>query len=210
MLRVALYTANARILCAAALVACGVAGVAPSAGAQNLTGSDGVKTVAAPKAFASACDRIGWLCANNPASPRAPHGADRLRVVRDVNAQVNAAVAPLTDPENYGSAEYWTLPASGRGDCEDYALEKYRRLLDAGFPSSDLRLAVALDRNRDNHVVLVVHHDGTDLVLDNLSHRVLPWNATEYTYLAMQLAGERDRWEVVTDRGRNSAMLAAR
>src|SRR5262245_5802812 len=36
-----------------------------------------------------------------------------------VNDDVNAAVTPETDEDNYHLAEYWTYPGDGRGDCED-------------------------------------------------------------------------------------------
>lgn len=165
--------------------------------------------VAAPDAFVSACARYTWLCAQNLPRADAPKGAELLELIRSVNSKVNNAVRPLTDAENYGTVEYWTLPGNGYGDCEDYALEKYRRLLDAGLGGDDMRITIVLDRNRDNHVVLIVRHEGADLVLDSLTGKVKPWNETPYTYLAMQIGGKRDLWEVVAGRPRTSELLAA-
>lgn len=40
---------------------------------------------------------------------------------------------PVSDLDNYGSEEVWAYP-EGSGDCEDYALEKRKRLSGAGLP----------------------------------------------------------------------------
>lgn len=183
------------------------------ASAQSLSSSaaaPAMKIVPSPEAFTSACNRFDWLCASTPAAPGAPDGEAMLALLRKVNSRVNGAISPLSDAENYGSAEYWTMPRNGYGDCEDYAMAKYRELLDAGVGSDKLRMTVVLDENRRNHVVLVVRHDGADLVLDSLNRKVKPWNETEYTYLAMQIGGDPQHWEVVMDRPRDSAKLAAR
>ena len=137
-------------------------------------------------------------------------GARQLDLARQVNSRVNGSVEQLSDPENYGVAEYWTLPANGSGDCEDFVLEKLRLLLEAGVDSRDLRIAVVLDRNGDNHVVLVMRNEAGDLVLDSLTRRIMRWNETGYTFLAMQLGEDKSLWEVVYDRSRASNMLASR
>lgn len=170
----------------------------------------GPDLVEAPGAFTSACARISWLCASRPAPAGAPQGIEMLKLIHEINARVNRSISPLSDPENYGAPEYWTLPANGRGDCEDYALQKYRELLDAGADSRDLSLAVVLDQRRNNHVVLIVRYAGADLVLDSLESRIVPWNMTDYTYLAMQSPDDSEHWQVVADRPRNSEMLALR
>lgn len=162
-----------------------------------------------PPGFAMSCSRYAWLCKDGHPVTEGIKGDALLAAARRVNAEVNAEVRPLTDPENYGVAEYWTLPTNGRGDCEDYALEKYHRLLDAGVDSRDLRIAVVLDRRGDNHVVLVLHHRDGDLVLDSLTQSILPWNETGYRFLAAQMGEDKSRWEVVANSSRSNRMLAA-
>jgi len=185
------------------------------AGAQPLTALKSTSAAAprlvkAPPGFTQSCARYAWLCSDRRAAGDGVTGAAKLRLAREVNDRVNSAVSPLTDPENYGVAEYWTLPSNGRGDCEDYALEKYRLLLEAGVDSRDLRIAVVLDRNRNNHVVLVLRHDTGDLVLDSLTSRVLPWNKTGYDFLAMQMGEDKSLWEIVAGRSRHATMLVER
>lgn len=168
------------------------------------------RLVKAPPGFTRSCARYSWLCSDQNSATARISGSRLIDLARAVNNRVNRDVAPLTDPENYGVAEYWTLPNNGNGDCEDYALEKYRLLLQAGVDSRNLRLAMALNRNRDNHLVLVLRHETGDLVLDNLTSQIMPWNETGYSFLAMQYGAEKSLWEVVMNRDRRQAMLAER
>jgi predicted transglutaminase-like cysteine proteinase len=179
--------------------------------AQQVTPGSGSESqeISPPPGFSLSCSRYAWLCKNRSMTPGGIKGDAKLAAARQVNAEVNGAIRPLTDPENYGVAEYWSLPSNGRGDCEDYALEKYRRLLDAGVDSRDLRIAVVLDSRGDNHVVLVLHHSDGDLVLDSLIQAILPWNETGYSFLAAQMGEDKSRWEVVANGSRNNRMLAA-
>ena len=144
-------------------------------------------------------------------NPAAPIGqADLLELATRINRRVNLRVTQLSDPENYGVADYWTLPANGNGDCEDFVLQKYKLLLDAGADSRDLSIAVVLDRQGNNHAVLVLHHSSGDLVLDSLTRRVRQWNRTGYTYLVMQSSGDKTQWEIVINQPRDSNVLAQR
>ena len=58
--------------------------------------------------------------------------------------------------------------ATGRGDCEDYAIAKYAILRAAGVPAQDLRLLLVRDRAvSQDHAVLAVRDNGQWLILDN-------------------------------------------
>lgn len=58
-----------------------------------------------------------------------------LKAVHNVNLLVNASMIYVTDEEHYGEKEKWvTMPADGKGDCEDYALTKMEFLRRAGVP----------------------------------------------------------------------------
>jgi len=168
------------------------------------------RLVDAPPGFLDSCRRYQWFCTNRTTGARPIGQADLLDLARKINRRVNFSVSPLSDPENYGVADYWTLPANGNGDCEDFVLQKYKLLLDAGVDSRDLSIAVVLDRQGNNHAVLVLRHSSGDLVLDSLSRRIRPWNQTGYTYLAMQSGGDKTQWEVVMNQPRNSNVLAQR
>lgn len=183
-----------------------VAGPSADAG----TNPSGPILVKAPPGFVDSCARYRWLCTERAGTAERLAPNAMLDLARRINARVNRTVTPLSDPENFGVAEYWTLPVNGSGDCEDYALEKYRLLLEAGIDGRDLRIAVVLDRNGDNHVVLVLRHPSGDLVLDSLTDRILAWNRTGYRFLAMQYGTETALWEVVAERSRRESLLAAR
>lgn len=117
----------------------------------------------------------------------------------NVNNMVNLAVQPRTDMEMWGVEEYWSYPVNGYGDCEDYALEKRKRLMELGVPASNLLMTVVRQPNGDGHAVLVVNTTMGDFVLDNLEMRVLRWNETEYTYLKRQSQRHAGMWVTITD-----------
>lgn len=95
---------------------------------------------------------------------------NRLNQLKLVQQFVNTQ--PYTsDPKLWGNADYWgsvsEFLAKG-GDCEDFALTKYRALIDAGFPASELRLALVEESfTGEQHAVLVANYNGRRLVLDN-------------------------------------------
>ena len=91
-----------------------------------------------------------------------------------VNRAINLAVAYTSDERQYGAGDVWSSPlttlASGRGDCEDYAIAKMFALRAAGVAAEDLRLLVARVRgDADIHAVLAARHDGHWFLLDNRS-----------------------------------------
>jgi predicted transglutaminase-like cysteine proteinase len=51
------------------------------------------------------------------------------RAIETVHVAVNQSIQYMTDEQQYGVLDRWvTAPASGLGDCEDYALTKRARL----------------------------------------------------------------------------------
>jgi predicted transglutaminase-like cysteine proteinase len=179
-----------------------------SLAAQSQTHS--ATAIESPPGFRSSCARLSWLCTDIDDAVTAIDPGRLLLLADAVNRHVNATVAQLSDPENYGVAEHWTLPENGRGDCEDFVLRKYKDLLDAGVPARYLSVAIVLDWQGDNHAVLVLHHASGDLVLDSLTSSVLPWNRSGYRFLAMQSARNKARWEIVDGAALDSAFLAMR
>lgn len=92
--------------------------------------------------------------------------------IGEINRAINLAITATSDRTQYSAEDKWASPlmtfASGRGDCEDYALAKYAALRAAGFDDADLRLLIVhLPRSRTDHAVLSVRHEGRWLVLDN-------------------------------------------
>jgi predicted transglutaminase-like cysteine proteinase len=115
-----------------------------------------------------------------------------------VNDDVNTSVVPVTDQDLYHQAEYWTYPA-GRGDCEDFALEKQRELAARGWDPSTLLMTVVRERNGEGHAVLMVRTDRGDLILDNQDSRVLVWNDTPYEYIKRQSQADGSKWVGLSD-----------
>jgi predicted transglutaminase-like cysteine proteinase len=102
-------------------------------------------------------------------SAQTKEGRARIEMV---NRAVNTAIRYTSDFAQHGVADRWTAPlaslATGRGDCEDYAIAKYAILRAAGMPATDLRLLLVRDRAvRQDHAVLAVRDGGRWLVLDN-------------------------------------------
>jgi predicted transglutaminase-like cysteine proteinase len=116
----------------------------------------------------------------------------------EINNAVNASVSPRTDMEMWGKEEVWSYPTN-IGDCEDYALEKRRRLMALGVHAGDLLMTVARQKNGDGHAVLTVRTSHGDFILDNLEQRVLAWSDTEYTYLKRQSERNSGAWVSVDD-----------
>jgi predicted transglutaminase-like cysteine proteinase len=119
--------------------------------------------------------------------------------VVEVNRLVNTSVKPMNDYDIYGKDEVWSYPGSGVGDCEDYVLEKRRRLAREGIPLSDLLMTVVRKPDGEGHAVLTVRTDKGDFVLDNLNDTVKPWEATGYRYLKRQSTSHTGRWVTIRD-----------
>jgi predicted transglutaminase-like cysteine proteinase len=123
------------------------------------------------------CQADGKTCLNPAAQKYLTLISDSRQLpgrskIAQINRAINAAIRYTSDEEQYGVADLWTAPlaslASGRGDCEDYAIAKYAALRDAGFAFEDLRLLIVRDRNaRQDHAVVGVRHEGRWLMLDN-------------------------------------------
>lgn len=155
------------------------------------------------------CQRLPEECGQKTAE-RAPVQLTRAlwAAMIDINNAVNMEVTPLTDMEIWGQEEYWSYP-DGQGDCEDYALEKRRRLMALGVPASDLLITVARQPNGDGHAVLTVRTSRGEFVLDNLESRVLAWADTEYTFLKRQSERNSGVWVQIND-GRAEAVASVR
>lgn len=103
-----------------------------------------------------------------------------------VNRQVNADIKPVTDREQYGVEDYWTLPRSGKGDCEDYALLKRQILMRSGWPASALLMTVVFDERKEGHAVLTARTADGDFILDNKTDTIKLWSKTPYRFVMRQ------------------------
>lgn len=190
--------ANARIagLCSAVVLAAVLAGGAASAG-QRMDGPAWMPVggpTSQPIGHYDFCKRYPAQCAiKSHAAPLHFTTAFWQHIVK-VNNDINHSVKPMTDEQIYGKDEYWTYPDKGLGDCEDYALDKQRKLMQEGIPAADLLLTVVRKSDGEGHAVLTLRTDGGDFILDNMTDKVLDWADTGYSYLKRQSDTDSGRW----------------
>jgi predicted transglutaminase-like cysteine proteinase len=111
----------------------------------------------------------------------------KLALLNRVNERVNNTIEPYM-PDG---PETWVVNPD-RGNCHDYAVSKRHDLIRAGWPPASLRLAVAYTRGGVGHLVVVVRTDKGDLVLDNLTNRIVTWNRSGLRFVSVE-AGDKPR-----------------
>ncbi|SDO64877.1 Predicted transglutaminase-like cysteine proteinase [Lutimaribacter pacificus] len=146
----------------------------------------------APKGAQQICQTYRWACAAQRA--RTLNSSAELALVLDVNTKVNTTTRAVPDASQHRRAELWSLPTSAGGDCEDFALLKKRELVRLGVDPGRLLLATVLDRRRVPHAVLVYRSHKGDLLLDNLTDKVVNWRSSGYVFLRMQNPDSPDQW----------------
>ncbi|MBE0414820.1 transglutaminase-like cysteine peptidase [Yoonia sp.] len=152
-------------------------------------------TVAAPAGATDLCTTYRWACAR--ADVAVQISAEQLAFAAVLNRQINRDVRSISDQTQYRRPEHWALPTSRGGDCEDFALLKKKKLIEAGVNPQNLLVATVLDRDRNAHAVLVIRTPQGDYVLDNLHNRILHWQSTGYTFLRMQNPDNPVEWTAV-------------
>ncbi len=135
-----------------------------------------------------------WAVEDAPAPPMVSELSDRE--LQRINTQVNRSIRRSDDYAAYGRADYWASGADHvkRGDCEDYALAKRRALIEAGVPGEALSIAIVRTFRGEMHAVLLVATNEGEVVLDNLSPWILPWNEAPYQWLDRQAPGAPTKW----------------
>jgi predicted transglutaminase-like cysteine proteinase len=140
------------------------------------------------------CIRYPADCKSNPAEKeRIDLTAETLELLKRVNHSVNVSIAPT--PKNYGTDLHdgWTISPTA-GDCNDYAVTKRHELLGSGLPSKALRLSVVKTSSGLGHLVLIVVTTRGDIVMDNLTEAISPWQSTGYHWLKIQSAADSRFW----------------
>jgi predicted transglutaminase-like cysteine proteinase len=145
-----------------------------------------------PSGAANLCATYDWACARK--GRQMLIGEAALATAQAINLRANRSIRSISDMQQYRVAERWALPTARGGDCEDYAIYKKAALIKAGFPPDQLLIATVLDRTRQSHAVLVLRTGTQDLVLDNLTNRIVSWDKTGYTFLRLQDPRQPSRW----------------
>lgn len=154
------------------------------------------------------CKATPAECMIRPRDRGPAPATDNLFVLaRTVNKTVNDAVRPMNDIDVYGKDEVWTYPTAGVGDCEDYVLEKRRRLSERGVSLSNLLVTVVRKPDGEGHAVLTLRTMKGDYILDNLRDDVRLWTETGYRFLKRQASNHTGRW--VSLREDNNMLVGA-
>lgn len=117
-----------------------------------------------------------------------------MRTLVSVNRRVNQRIKPVTDQAHWGVVDRWDYPDDGFGDCEDIQLLKRRLLIERRLPRRALRMTVVIDEIGEGHAVLMVRTDRGDLILDNKTNTVLPWNRTGYSFIKREGQDASGSW----------------
>ncbi len=150
--------------------------------------------ILAPFQHVRFCLRYPADCKSDPTeSERITLNDETSKVLDLINRDVNASIVPRA--KGYGSnlQDGWTISPE-MGDCNDYAVTKRHQLLEKGLPAKALRLSVVRTASGIGHLVLVVATDKGDLVLDNLTETIRPWQNTDYHWLKIQSATDARFW----------------
>ena len=149
-------------------------------------------TVAAPSAARDLCARYSWACRES--KQKLADASEAIALARQVNRRINRKVQSVDDIAQYRVKDYWALPSSRGGDCEDFALLKKHELIKLGIPAGRLLIATVFSKRIGPHAVLVLRLDDGDHVLDNLDSRIKAWHQTDYTFLRIQNPARLNTW----------------
>lgn len=162
-----------------------------------------------PYGFVQFCERVPQECTQGRQEEQRFHASrERLAELAAVNRAVNHEIEPVTDIELYGQTDYWTIPAA-RGDCEDYALMKRKRLMALGWPASALLMTVVRDEKGEGHAVLTARTLQGDFILDNKTDEIKVWHRTRYDFVMRQSYLNPRIWMSLDPKEMNSAMPSA-
>ena len=140
------------------------------------------------------CLRYPSDCKSNPAeNDHIDLDAETSELLKHVNHSVNLSIIPTIKDYGTNLGDGWTI-APDMGDCNDYAVTKRHELLESGLPSKALRLSVVKTASGIGHLVLVVVTTKGDVVMDNLTEVIRPWQSTDYHWLKIQSASASKFW----------------
>lgn len=148
---------------------------------------------AVPRGYYNLCMSDKTVCKTSGPARTVPLTQESMAELRNVNRSINAAIRPQRDATGQ---DVWSID-SASGDCEDYALTKKQRLLQAGWPPSSLLIALVEIRGGGDHAVLIARTSGGDYVLDNRSEKVQLWSSTDYIWRMVQSPEKMWVWHAV-------------
>jgi predicted transglutaminase-like cysteine proteinase len=106
-----------------------------------------------------------------------------VTITREVNRSMTWRADPPGD-------DRWQAGLS-TGDCDDFVMEKRRRLLAAGIQTADMLVLVTVNADRVAHARLLVRSENGVWTLDNLTDRVRAWDGAGIVWQVDDMAGRR-------------------
>jgi predicted transglutaminase-like cysteine proteinase len=156
---------------------------------------EGGGLAATPKGWIQFCEDNPKDCINEAPSASQIHlNQKALSILEKVNNDVNKSVKQVSDLVNYGVIEFWGYPKNGKGDCEDFVVEKRKRLIELGYPRSALLITIVRDLKNEGHAILTVRTDKGDIILDNQEYRLKMWFQTDYQFIKRQSEDNQNLW----------------
>jgi len=157
-------------------------------------------TARAPIGWVEFCVEYDPECKTRPSAPRdVVLNAQAWKDLERINLWVNTHVKPMTDMDHWGVVERWNYPDDGYGDCEDYALQKRKMLMQAGWPREALLMTVVRDQHGDGHAILTVKTDKGEYILDNQRDDIRLWSDTGYRFVKRQSQTDPNVWVSLGD-----------
>lgn len=166
-----------------------VALVRPLKNATNAAFMPQGRQTVAPFAHVRFCLASPGECAEGRGPSTVELTQSKLDLLKSVNRRVNNTIEPYM-PDG---PETWIVNPD-RGNCHDYAVTKRHQLIRAGWPSASLRLAVAYTRGGIGHLVVIVRTTEGDLVLDNLTDKIVAWNKSGLRFVSVAAADKPRVW----------------
>ena len=164
----------------------GLVALSASAGVPMPTGPD----VIPPAGFIGFCVKHLAECTGSSQNVAVMElTEERERQLDNVQADINREIEPTEDP-----AHSWDYPTNGQGDCNKFALEKRRELIELGWPREALLLTTAITERGEGHLVLVARTSQGDLVLDNRVASVMDWQRLPYRWVSRQSEKRPTEW----------------
>jgi predicted transglutaminase-like cysteine proteinase len=148
----------------------------------------------APEGYLAYCNRHPGdnLCEGKtvpaPAGERKFNVADLVGLNDDINYYPY-----MDDYDNWFMADFWEdIRKRGRGDCEDYAIAKFKILLEMGWPKEKMHFATCFTKKDRSvsHAVLIVETDQGAYVLDMGNTKPIPFNEYPHEWHKFQINGK--------------------
>jgi len=121
----------------------------------------------------------------------------RWSELENINSAVNSSIQPKRNEEGLAGEKWLVGPL--RGECHDYAVTKRHQLITKGWPARDVLLSEVVTVSGEHHLVTVVLTNSGDLVLDNLTNRILPWSRTTYRWVRIQTPKNPNYWALISE-----------